>query len=115
VPAPSLQHVESAALTEVLRYWTARWDWESPTLFGLARSDYDLAVAAWVDRRDTSDTAVALALLGALREILYGASAISAEAIPSVCGLSRAELENLDARVAPWLLHVLNSGGAASV
>ena len=101
---PSLQPQDQAALSAVLSYWEQHWDWECPTLFGLELPDYRAAMAAWRVSADLSQPAVALALSGALREFLYGASAAKEHAIPGITGLQKSDLVELAGRVSPYVL-----------
>jgi len=105
---PLLRPADLAALSAVLSYWEGHWDWECPTLFGLELPEYRAAVAAWRDTSDLSVPQVALALLGALREFLYGASAVKADLVPGITGLAKAELVALDHRVGPYVLSIVN-------
>ena len=105
---PLLQPAELAALSAVLSYWEGHWDWECPTLLGLELDEYRAAVATWRDTSDLAVPQVAFALLGALRELLYGASAVTADAVPHIVGLTKADLVALEHRVGPCLLNVVN-------
>jgi len=108
VQRPSLNSTEVAALTAVLAYWEGRWDWECPLLFGLELPEYRVALAQW---RVTSDAVslpqVALAMNGALREFLYGASAVKAEAVAAIAGMPKSDLVALAHRIGPFVLAVV--------
>jgi hypothetical protein len=104
---PHLQPTEHAALSAVLSYWDSRWDWECTTLFGLELEEYRAAVDTW---RATSDLAlpqVAFAMLGALREFLYGASAVKSEAVANIAGMPKNDLVALENRIGPYVLAVV--------
>ena len=103
---PFLQPQEHAALSAVLGYWEQRWDWECPTLFGLALQEYRAAIGSWRGSFDLSQPVVALALSGALREFLYGASAVKVDDIPAITNMQKSELEALASRVSPYMLEV---------
>ena len=103
---PWLQPQEHAALSAVLGYWERRWDWECPTLFGLELQDYRAAMAAWRVSFDLSQPAVALALSGALREFLYGASSAKDDDILEITGMKKSELVELAGRVGPYVLNI---------
>jgi hypothetical protein len=90
----------------VLGYWEARWDWECPTLFGLELQEYRAAAETWRATRDLTQPQVAFALLGALREFLYGASAVKPEAVAPIAGMQNSELMALEQRVGPFVLAV---------
>ena len=106
---PWLQPQEHAALSAVLGYWEQRWDWECPTLFGLELQDYRAAMASWRESFDLSRPAVALALSGALREFLYGASAVKEDYISGITNMQKSEIEDLASRVSPYILEVAES------
>jgi hypothetical protein len=106
--APLLQPTELAALSAVLSYWEGHWDWECPTLFGLELPEYRAAVATWRETSDPSVPRVAFALLGALREFLYGASAVTADVVPRITGLAKIDLVTLEHRVGPYVLSIVN-------
>ena len=50
---------------------------------------------------------VALAMLGALREFLYGASAVNDEAVAGLTGMQKPDLVALEHRVGPFVLAVV--------
>jgi hypothetical protein len=110
VQTPSLQPDERAALTAVLAYWQEHWDWECPTLFGLELTEYQAAVSMWRERGDPSLPQVACALLGALREFLYGASAVGVTDFTGLTGMSRPDLLALENRVGPYVLGIVEQG-----
>jgi hypothetical protein len=107
VPTPLLQPRERAALTEVLSYWQTHWDWECPTLFGLELAEYEAAVATWRASVDLSSPQVAYALLGALMEFLFGASAVTATDVFSITGMAKPDLLALENRVGPYVLGIV--------
>lgn len=70
-----------------MQYWASAWDWECPTLFGIELGEWQAIRARWPD--DAGDGSEALlASSGALRELLYGASAQPDAAIESLIGIS---------------------------
>lgn len=81
-----LDESQTDALRRALNYWANHWDWECPTLFGLEQSDFAELVATWPRSVATRPQDCALAIHGALRELLYGASAPSA--VANVLGIS---------------------------
>lgn len=89
---------QATAIRRALRYWVERWDWESPTLFGLSKPEFSAAIDAEISP-EHSVGAYRLASLGALRELLHGANAAKAGSLPSILGLSRSEAVSLMAAV----------------
>jgi hypothetical protein len=78
-----------------MEYWGERWDWECPTLFGLEHDEFVRIVARW-PRVDTgSEQAASFAAVGAMRELLFGASAPAADRLPDLIGLSHAQAVGL--------------------
>jgi hypothetical protein len=96
---PDLSAAESSALQRILAYWLEAWDWECPTLFGLEREDLAKVLADWPNSLVEEGELAALAVFGALRESLYGASTIPTHKMESVCGLSQADLQALTERL----------------
>ena len=90
-----LSIAELRALHGVLEHWLRAWDLECPTLFGFERSDLSRLLEDWPLSLEARPPFAALAVQGAMRETLYGASTIAADRLPAVCGLSRADLERL--------------------
>lgn len=76
------------ALLAALRYWLAHWDAECPTLFGVGHAELEALVSTWPEVRPGGELSAALALNGALRELLYGASAVPEAALTSLIGLT---------------------------
>jgi hypothetical protein len=103
-----LSTTEQHALPKVLAYWVAHWDWECPTLFGLEKSDLEAVLASWPASLSSQEKTSALALIGALRELLYGASAVPKAQVPAVCGLSYAEASALAENLFPRISEVLD-------
>jgi hypothetical protein len=107
VLTPKLQPAEVAALSAVLSYWESHWDWECPTLFGLELKEYRAAAETWRATLNLSLPQVAYVIHGALREFLHGASAVKAEAVAGIAGISCADLVKLDSRIRPYVLGVV--------
>jgi hypothetical protein len=103
---PLLQPQDQVALSAVLSYWEQHWDWESPTLFGLELEEYRAATVAWQASGDLSRPGVALALSGALREFLYGASSVKDHDILGITSMKKSELVALASRVGPYVLNI---------
>ncbi|HEX9171497.1 MAG TPA: hypothetical protein VF861_02455 [Telluria sp.] len=79
---------DQQALRSAMEYWAARWDWECPTLFGIELDELKRIIEHWprVGRDDESHAE--LATIGALRELLYGASSRPKDAIETFIGIS---------------------------
>ena len=76
------------AVRRALQYWVEHWDFECPTLFGIELEGLEQVLEHWSTVVSGADQTVALATLGALREMLYGASSVPASQVPAVIGLS---------------------------
>jgi hypothetical protein len=83
-----LSREEQNALRSILLYWTEHWDWECPTLFGLQRDDFADVVAHWPYCLTQNQRVATLALVGATREFLHGASAVGKERVQEITGLT---------------------------
>jgi hypothetical protein len=94
-----------AAIRHSLEYWISHWDWESPTLFGLSQDDFSEIVGGWPQSVFERQEDSALAVLGALREILHGASAPSD--VPSIVGIGHSEASALLTQLLPRIDRVL--------
>ena len=88
-----LSETQSDALRRALSYWATHWDWECPTLFGLDQSDFSAISGTWPRSVAERPRDCALAIAGALRELLFGASA--PPAVESIIGISKAEASDL--------------------
>jgi hypothetical protein len=90
----ALDQQEQQVLRRALEYWVEHWDWECPTLFGLEKSNLLSVLQAWPIATAGAET-TALAALGSLRELLYGASAPERGKIHATLGITFAEAERL--------------------
>jgi hypothetical protein len=90
----SFDEKEVEALRRAFEFWLDHWDWECPTLFGIDRDELSVVLEGWPNPR-TNDETIALAALGALRELLDGASAIPGSEVERLLGLSLSEAERL--------------------
>ena len=91
----------------MLSYWEWHWDWECPTLFGLDLKEYRAAADTWRATPDLALPQVAFAMLGALREFLYGASAVEEESVATIAGMQKPDLIALEHRVRPFMFAVV--------
>lgn len=97
---------DQAAIQAVLRYWIAKWDWECPTLFGIEKEQVQQVLNLWPESVGNKEV-VALAINGALREFLHGASAVHRSQVAGVCGLSYEEASNLSKRFSESVDHAV--------
>jgi hypothetical protein len=77
---------EEAHIRAALLYWREHWDFECPTLFGVELEDLERVVDAW-PHHDAPKEVEAMAVIGALRELLYGASTPPKEQLPMIVGV----------------------------
>lgn len=86
---------ELLAIRKAMEFWVANWDWECPTLFGLRKDELNQVVAAWPTCEGIDRETCASAVVGSLRELLHGASAVKLERVPNICGLTYEEMKQL--------------------
>ncbi|MBV7544667.1 hypothetical protein [Acidovorax sp. sic0104] len=77
---------EQALVRRALLYWQEHWDFECPTLFGIELEDLEVVVYTW-PHHNAAKEVEALAVTGALRELLYGASTPPKERLPLIIGV----------------------------
>lgn len=94
-----LSDAEHAAIKAAMRYWIEHWDWECPTLFGLEKMELQQVLDLWPEVEAENEKNVALAINGAFRELLYGASSVSRKQLQEICGLSNEAVDELSKRV----------------
>ena len=83
-----LTDAQKLTVGRALSYWDEQWDWESPVLFGLSHDKYRRLAASWPG----NSKGHVLAAVGALRELLYGASCVKEdEALRATIGVGKAE------------------------
>jgi hypothetical protein len=100
---PEFSSPEDAAIINALNYWIDDWDWECPTLFGRELTEVQAIRDRWpvVDNAKLSQSA--LAIIGALRELLYGAGAVGSEQVRAICGMHSDEVTALSEKVRRWV------------
>lgn len=103
----NLPLVDRTAIQAALQYWLAKWDWECPTLFGLEREQVQQVLDQWDESTAGDERVAALAVNGALRELLYGASAVQRSEVAGVCGLSFEAADDLSRRIHDSVRHAL--------
>ena len=69
-----------------MSYWAAHWDWECPTLFGIELEELQAVLEAWPHCAIEKEVE-ASAAVGALRELLYGASTPPKGELPQILGV----------------------------
>jgi hypothetical protein len=84
-----LSTLEQESLPRILAYWVEHWDWECPALFGLELVEFQAILACWPAGLTNNEETTALAIIGSLRELLYGASAVRPERVEEISGVSR--------------------------
>lgn len=104
-----LSAAEQSALPRVLKYWVTRWDWECPTLFGLEKNEFEAIANTWPTCLVKQETNAALALVGAMRELLHGASAVRDRQVQELIGISHAEAAALLERLLPRIDRALKN------
>ena len=76
------------ATRRALSYWYEHWDWECPTLFGIERHELFTVLSFWPSVAQGTEELVELAVVGAYRESLYGASAIAKSGVDAQIGVT---------------------------
>ncbi|MFN4944284.1 MAG: hypothetical protein ACK5G9_10890 [Akkermansiaceae bacterium] len=93
-----LTSAEQDQLRRAMLYWAANWDWECPTLFGIELAELQAVLKAWPNF--TVDNEIeALAAIGALRELLHGASTPPRSELLQILGIEYEEASTLCAKV----------------
>lgn len=86
---------DQQALRCAMAYWAARWNWESQTLFGIELDDLQGVLSRWSDNGADDHANTLLVSVGAVRELLYGASAAPKDTIEGLIGISFDRAEEL--------------------
>jgi hypothetical protein len=102
------------AIKLALEYWVAHWDFECPSLFGIELAQMQEVLLHWPSVPTKLERTAALAVLGALRELLHGASAVPGKEVSKLIGLSYEQAHDLCSKVhavvRPVLEHESSSG-----
>lgn len=80
--------VDQQAVRRAMEYWVEHWNWECPTLFGIELDELKRVLQRWPLINDDDERTFELAAVGALRELLYGASSLPRVAIQQTIGIS---------------------------
>ena len=94
-----LSSAEQEQVLRAMNYWRTHWDWECPTLFGIELEDFELVIRSWPNTTAELRENQALAAIGSLRELLYGASTPQRDKLPSILGLDYNSAEALCTKV----------------
>ena len=78
-----------------MAYRAEGWDWESPTLFGVSLEQMQVVLATWPTVAPGMEIEAQCASIGALRELLHGASAVVPAEVHAVVGFSFEQAEAL--------------------
>jgi hypothetical protein len=81
-----LSTAEQVQVRSALLYWATHWDWECPTLFGIELEDLQGVLQTWPNVGPQQENE-GLAVIGALRELLYGASTPPRSQLTAILGL----------------------------
>ena len=90
-----LSDPESTAISKALGYWVENWDWECPTLFGLESSEVEEVAKAWPAEVEGNTETASVAIIGALRELLWGASSLPRDQVEQLLGIGYTDAESL--------------------
>ena len=90
-----IPNVGQLAIRRAMQYWVKHWDDECPTLFGIDLDELKTALHCWPLTVGEDEPMVKAAAIGALRELLYGASALPTVEFQSALGISYDEAEIL--------------------
>jgi len=82
----SLSSAEQDQIRRAMSYWAAHWDWECPTLFGIELEGLQAVLETW-PRCSVERWMEASAAIGALRELLHGASPPPKGQLPQILGI----------------------------
>jgi len=78
---------EQQTVRIAMQYWIDHWDFECPTLFGLELAELQEVKQRWPSSLSIHQEADALAAIGALRELLFGASTPLRLQLPTILGI----------------------------
>lgn len=98
---------EFSAIHPILLYWKQNWDWECPILFGLQDEEFEAIATQWPETSNFSDKQIALAIWGAVREILGHGAMKTPDNLEAMTGLNYAECEALFEKIKPKIKEIL--------
>jgi hypothetical protein len=77
-----ISDVDQQAVRRAMEYWVAHWDWECPTFFGIELAELKRVLCRWPLIEIDDEPELESATVGALRELIHGASSLLRAAIP---------------------------------
>ena len=105
----ALSDSQQQAVRRAMEYGVQHWDWACPTLFGLEREEIIRSIVTWPRAEAGTAETTTLAVMGALREILFGASRPPKGELVGLIGLSYEQACDLVA-----VVHSIAEGSAGS-
>lgn len=90
-----ISDAEQQAVYRAMHYWVEYWDQESSTLFGIELDELKCILRRWPSPLKEDGPGFEAAVIGALRELLYGASSLPKSAVQGAIGLSFDQAEAL--------------------
>ena len=90
-----ISDVDQQAVRRAMEYWVEHWDWECPTLFGIELDELKRVLHHWPLIEDDDEPELESATVGALRELIYGASSLPRAAVQEAIGISYDQAETL--------------------
>lgn len=92
--------IDQQAISRAIEYWVEHWDWECPTLFGIELDELKQVLHCWPSTVVADQPRTDAAALGALRELLYGASSLPKAEVQEAIGISYDQAEELIEKIA---------------
>ena len=90
-----ISDVDQQAVRRAMEYWVEHWDWECPALFGIELDELKRVLHCWPSIDDDDETTLESASVGALRELLCGASSLPRAKFRETLGISYDQAERL--------------------
>ena len=90
-----ISDADQQAVRQAMQYWVEHWDQECATLFGIELDELRLALHRWPLLLEEVEPGLEAAAIGALRELLYGASSLPRAAVQGAIGISFDQAEAL--------------------
>lgn len=86
--ASKISDLDQQAVGRAMKYWVEHWDWECPTLFGVELDDLKRVLHRWPLIAEIDQKELEAVVIGALRELIYGASSLPRAGVDEVIGIS---------------------------
>ena len=90
-----ISYVDQQAVRRAMEYWVPHWDWECPTLFGVELDELKRILHRWPLIEDEDELELESVTVGALRELIHGASSLPRAAVQEAIGISYDQPEAL--------------------